>query len=185
MNEVSCRFGIDDDLVHKKSSSCVSYFTQRLQLSSIQFLSYGDAAMTILDDLFNLAEENWNSIQGTADTTQQVVVYAAMAQVWASDLKASNTFQPLVPPIDRLIYNPPITLKSPASFVGSLLTITAPNFHIFPVHPNYGIQWQGNASTAATDDGTGVVYFHVNAGGWGNVQAFVAVTLYNLRLEAF
>ena len=141
--------------------------------------------MTILDDLFNLAEENWNSIQGTADSTQQVVVYAAMAQVWASDLKASNTFQPLVPPIDRLIYNPPITLKSPASFVGSLLTITAPNFHIFPVHPNYGIQWQGNASTAATDDETGVVYFHVNAGGWGNVQAFVAVTLYNLRLEAF
>ena len=81
MNEVSCRFGIDDDLVHKKSSSCVSYFTQRLQLSSIQFLSYGDAAMTILDDLFNLAEENWNSIQGTADSTQQVIVYAAMAQV--------------------------------------------------------------------------------------------------------
>ena len=44
---------------------------------------------------------------------------------------------------------------------------------------------QGNASTAATDDETAVVYFHVNAGGWGNVQAFVAVTLYNLRLEAF
>ena len=86
--------------------------------------------MTILDDLFNLAEENWNSIQGTADNTQLVVVYAAMAQVWASDLKASNTFEPLVPPIDRLIYNPPIALKSPAAFVGSSLTITAPNFHI-------------------------------------------------------
>src|SRR6516165_10944585 len=86
--------------------------------------------MTILDDLFNLAEENWNSIQGTADSTQQVIVYAAMAQVWASDLKSSNTFQPLVLPIDRLIYNPPIALKSPAAFVGSLLTITAPNFHI-------------------------------------------------------
>jgi hypothetical protein len=138
-----------------------------------------------LDDLFNLAEENWNSIQGTADSAQQVIVYAAMAQVWASDLKSSNTFQPLVLPIDRLIYNRPITLKSSASFVGSLLTITAPNFHIFPVQPNYGIQWQGSTSTAATDDETGVFYFHVVGGGWGNINAFVAVTLYNLRLEAF
>ena len=93
--------------------------------------------MTILDDLFNLAEENWNSIQETADSTQQVVVYAAMAQVWASDLKASNTFQPLVPPIDRLIYNPPITPEAAAAFVSSSLTITAPNFRIFPAHPNY------------------------------------------------
>jgi hypothetical protein len=141
--------------------------------------------MTILDDLFSVAEETWNSIQGTADSTQQVAVYAAMAQVWKSDLKASNTFQPQVLPIDRLIYNRPITLKSSASFVGSVLTITAPNVHTFPLQPNYGITWEGNTSTAATDDKTGVVYFHVVGGGWGNINAFVAVTLYNLRLEAF
>jgi hypothetical protein len=69
--------------------------------------------------------------------------------------------------------------------VGSLLTITAPNFHIFPVQPNYEIQWQGNTSTAATDDETGVFHFHVVGGGWGNINAFAAVTLSNLRLEAF
>ena len=142
--------------------------------------------MTILDDLFNLAEGIWTPIQGTADSTQQVVVYAATAQLWASHLNSSDTFQPLVLPIDRLIYNPPIALKGSASFVGSLLTITAPNFHIFPVQPNYGIQWQGHTSTAATDDETGVFYFHVEEGGRapGTGSAFVAVTLYNLRLEA-
>ena len=140
--------------------------------------------MTILDDLFNLAEENWNSIQGTADSTQQVVVYAAMAQVWASDLKASNTFQPLVPPIDRLIYNPPITLKSPASFVGSLLTITAPNFHTFPFQPNYGVQFLGSGPfTPTVDDETRFFCFDRDFSPHAG-RLFVVVTLFTLRLEA-
>ena len=149
----------------------------------------GDAAMTILDDLFNGAEGLWNSIQGTADQDQEVVVYAVPINVRSSDLHGLQEFYGTTSealPTDRLIYSAAsVEFQTPPTFAGSMLTITAPNFHIFPVQPNYGIQWQGNASTAATDDGTGVVYFHVNAGGWGNVQAFVAVTLYNLRLEAF
>jgi hypothetical protein len=45
--------------------------------------------MTILDDLFSEAEGLWISIQGTADSTQQVKVDAAMAEVFASDLRVS------------------------------------------------------------------------------------------------
>jgi hypothetical protein len=62
----------------------------------------GDTAMTILDDLFNLAGEK---IQGTADNTQQVIVYAAMAEVRPSDLRDEfGPFPPHVTGLDRLIY---------------------------------------------------------------------------------
>jgi hypothetical protein len=141
--------------------------------------------MTILDDLFKEAEGLWNSIQGTADNTQLVVVNGAMASLSASSLTEGIAFQPRILPIDRLIYNPaagpPFT---PAKFAGSELTITAPNFHTHTFQRDYGILWGGSTSTPATDDVTGVFYFHVEGGGWGG-PVFVAVTLYNLRLEAF
>ena len=71
--------GVDDDFTHKKSSSGVSYFTERLQPSRIRCLLYGDTAMTLLDDFFNGAEGLWNSIQATADQSQEVVVYAGFS----------------------------------------------------------------------------------------------------------
>jgi hypothetical protein len=98
--------------------------------------------MTILDDLFKEANRPWINIHGTTDSTQLVKVDSAMVSIPGSNLKESLD-QPFVPPIDRLIYNPPITLKSPASFVGSSLTIATPNFGTFPVQRNYLVQWGG------------------------------------------
>jgi hypothetical protein len=113
-----------------------------LQPSRIQCLLYGDTAMTILDDLFKEAEGLWNSIQGTAENTQLVVVNGAMASLSASSLTEGIAFQPRILPIDRLIYNPaagpPFT---PAKFAGSELTITAPNFHTHTFQRDYGILW--------------------------------------------
>jgi hypothetical protein len=130
-----------------------------------------------LDDLFNRAEELWNSIQGTSDKYQQVVVDATMAIAWRSDLDNESNTNDYSPPIDSLIYNPPMALKSPATFVGSKLSITGPNFHIFPVQPNYQVQWDGLGwFIPSADDATGVFYFS-----WGDIS-LIAVTLRNLRL---
>ena len=144
--------------------------------------------MTILDDLFSEASGLWTIIQGTADKNQQVKVDAAMPEVVASDLK-----EPLRPPFvkhsDTLIYNPR-TLATPASFVGSELTILAPGHCAVPSHnpadatvvdsPDYGIL-SANArpptSTAATDETGKFVYFPLGE------HEFVAVTLANLRSE--
>jgi hypothetical protein len=140
--------------------------------------------MTILDDLFNGAEGLWNSIQGTADQNQEVVVYAAPVSVERSDfdyLPEGPTYEALLR--DRLIYSAAsAALKSPATFTGSILTITAPNFHTIPLQPNYAVQMQRLAFTPTAfaptaDDVTGVFYFDADF-------RFVVVSLYALRLEA-
>ena len=62
--------------------------------------------MTILDDLFNGAEGLWNSIQGTADQDQEVVVYAVPINVRSSDLHGLQEFYGTtseVLPTDKLI----------------------------------------------------------------------------------
>ena len=86
--------------------------------------------MTILDDLFKEAHDLWTAIQVTADRGQQVVVDAAMVQIPTGMLGGRTRGPPFNLPSDTLIYNPaagpPFT---PPSFVGSELTIFAPNFH--------------------------------------------------------
>jgi hypothetical protein len=137
--------------------------------------------MTILDNLFNGAEELWNSIQGTADQNQEVVVYAAPVSVQRSDfdyLPEGPTSEALLR--DRLIYSAAsAALKSPATFTGSILTIVAPNFHTIPLQPNYAVQmlhFRG-PFTPTADDVSGVFYFDAGL-------RFVVVSLYALRLEA-
>jgi hypothetical protein len=132
--------------------------------------------MTILNDLFNRAEELWNSIQGTADDLQQVVVYAATSEFIGDGLEYSP-HGPFVRPIERLIYNPPsAVLKVPATFAGLGLTIMAPNFHTIPLQPNYQVRWEDELSTPSTVDPFGAFYFQNHH--------LVVVTLGNLRLEA-
>jgi hypothetical protein len=137
--------------------------------------------MTILDNLFNGAEELWNSLQGTADQNQEVVVYAAPVSVQRSDfdyLPEGPTSEALLR--DRLIYSAAsAALKSPATFTGSILTIVAPNFHTIPLQPNYAVQMvhSGGPFTPTADDVSGVFYFNVRARG------FTVVSLYALRLE--
>ena len=96
--------------------------------------------MTILDDLFNGAEGLWNSIQGTADQDQEVVVYAVPIIVRSSDLHGLQEFYGTtseVLPTDKLIYSAAsVEFQTPPTFAGSMLTITAPNFHTFPFQPN-------------------------------------------------
>jgi hypothetical protein len=135
--------------------------------------------MTILDDLFSRAEGLWDSIQGTADQNQEVVVYAAPVLVENSNLDylfREPTSEAL--PIDRLIYSAASAeFQTPSTFAGSTLTITAPNFHTIPVQPNYGVQMQGFLPfTPTADDVSGVFYF--------SPRGFVVVSLYALRLEA-
>jgi hypothetical protein len=135
--------------------------------------------MTILDKLFNGAEGLWNSIQGTADRNQEVVVYAAPVVVQRSDLDhlfREPTSEAL--PIDRLIYSAASAeFQTPSTFAGSTLTITAPNLRTIPFQPNYAVQMQGlGPFTPTADDVSGVFYF--------NDRAFVVVSLYALRLEA-
>jgi hypothetical protein len=135
--------------------------------------------MTILDDLFKEANGLWNSIQGTADSSQLVKIDAAIASTAVSDLKGSlSLLTPRVLGPDTLIYNPPITLKSSASFVGPLLTITAPNFHIFPVQPSYGMFLENPPASPAETDNTGKFLYFQTAD-----RFFFVVTLCNLRLE--
>jgi hypothetical protein len=135
--------------------------------------------MTILDDLFSRAEGLWNSIQGTADQNQEVVVYAAPVSVERSNLDLFREPTSEALPIDRLIYSgASAALKSPATFTGSILAIVAPNFHTIPLQPNYAVQMQGGGPfIPTTDDVSGVFYFNED-------RAFVVVSLYALRLEA-
>src|SRR5262249_6256632 len=95
---------------------------------------------------------------------------------------------------DTLIYNPR-TPATPASFVGSKLTILAPGLYVRPGHnpddatvidsPDYGILFADArasfTSTAATDETGTFVYFPLRVR--GPIRAFVAVTLNNLRPE--
>jgi hypothetical protein len=121
--------------------------------------------MTILDDLFSEAEGLWNSIQGTADNTQQVVVDAAMVRIPGSDLKASLD-QPDVLPSDTLAYTAGRrALNIPATFAGLTLSIMGPNLHIVPVQPNYQVQLDTFSFVPTAFDS---LYFYVNiALGWG------------------
>ena len=142
--------------------------------------------MTILDDLFSTAEELWSSIQGTADNTSQVVVDAAIVQVKGASLSNPSAPHPAhVYDNDSLIYSPPNgALKKPATFAGSnyvtgaAMIIEAPNFHSFPIQPNYLVNWAGLVSTPTTDDVTGVFFF--SHPGTPNLFMFA---LGNLRLE--
>ena len=145
--------------------------------------------MTILDDLFNGAEGLWNSIQGTADQDQEVVVYAVPISLRSSDLHGlqessettSETF-----PTDRLIYSAAsVAFQTPATFAGSTLTITAPNFHTFPFQPNYGVQFLGSGPfTPTVDDVIGFFYFERGFSPYHAGRLFVVVNLFTLRLEA-
>ena len=145
--------------------------------------------MTILDDLFNGAEGLWNSIQGTADQDQEVVVYAVPINLRSSDLHGlqeffgttSETF-----PTDRLIYSAAsVEFQTPPTFAGSMLTITAPNFHTFPFQPNYGVQFLGSGPfTPTVDDVIGFFYFERGFSPYHAGRLFVVVNLFTLRLEA-
>jgi len=140
--------------------------------------------MSILDDLFSHAKTLWTGIQGSADRNQQVKVDAAMAHIWPSDL-AEPIRSPDVLPNDTLIYNRPTAPETAFAFVGSSLTITGPSFRSFPVQPNYVMglaspdepERPPEALPAATDATGTFVYFEG--------RGFVAVTLANVRLEAF
>jgi len=152
------------------------------------FLLWGVTAMTILDDLFSEAEGLRISIQGTADQNQEVVVYAVPIIVRSSDLHGLQEFFGTISevvPTDRLIYSPAsVAFQTPATFAGSTLTITAPNFHTFPFRPNYGVQFQGSGPfTPTAADVSGFFYFDRDFSPHAG-HLFVLVTLYTLRLEA-
>jgi hypothetical protein len=148
--------------------------------------------MTILDDLFKEANALRTALRGTADERQRVVVDAAMVEIPNSELDRGRERRPFIPPGDTLIYNTATPLNS-ASFVGSVLTIFAPGLHASTGHglvgatvvdsPDYGIRLatvrfpDGELSTAATETGT-FVYFPLR-----DERVFVAVSLFNLRLE--
>jgi hypothetical protein len=144
--------------------------------------------MMLLDDLFNGAEGLWNSIQGTADQDQEVVVYAVPISLRSSDLHGLQEFSGTTSetfPTDRLIYSAAsVAFQTPATFAGSTLTITAPNFHTFPFQPNYGVQFLGSGPFTPTVDDESRFFcfdrgFSPHAG-----RLFVVVTLFTLRLEA-
>jgi hypothetical protein len=144
--------------------------------------------MTILDDLFSEAEGLRISIQGTADQDQEVVVYAVPISLRSSDLRGLQEFSGTTSetfPTDRLIYSAAsVAFQTPATFAGSTLTITAPNFHTFPFQPNYGVQFLGLGPFTPTVDDESRFFcfdrgFSPHAG-----RLFVVVTLFTLRLEA-
>jgi hypothetical protein len=86
---------------------------------------------------------------------------------------------------DRLIYSAAsVAFQTPATFAGSTLNITAPNFHTFPFQPNYGVQFLDSGPFTPTVDDEGRFFcfdrgFSPHAG-----RLFVVVTLFTLRLEA-
>ena len=144
--------------------------------------------MTLLDDLFKGAEVLRNSIQGTADQDQEVVVYAVPINLRSSDLHGLQEFFGTTSeafPTDRLIYSAAsVEFQTPPTFAGSMLTITAPNFHTVPFHPNYGVQFLGSGPFTPTVDDESRFFcfdrdFSPHAG-----RLFVVVTLFTLRLEA-
>jgi len=110
--------------------------------------------MTILDDLFSEAEGLRISILGTADQDQEVVVYAVPISLRSSDLHGLQEFSGTTSetsPTDRLIYSAAIVaFQTPATFAGSTLTITAPNFHTFSIQPSYGVQFLGSGPFTPT-----------------------------------
>jgi len=144
--------------------------------------------MTLLDDLFKGAEVLRNSIQGTADEDQEVVVYAVPINLRSSDLHGLQEFFGTTSeafPTDRLIYSAAsVEFQTPPTFAGSMLTITAPNFHTVPFQPNYGVQFLGSGPFTPTVDDESRFFcfdrdFSPHAG-----RLFVVVTLFTLRLEA-
>ena len=144
--------------------------------------------MTLLNDLFKGAEVLRNSIQGTADQDQEVVVYAVPINLRSSDLHGLQEFFGTTSeafPTDRLIYSAAsVEFQTPPTFAGSMLTITAPNFHTFPFQPNYGVQFLGSGPFTPTVDDESRFFcfdrdFSPHAG-----RLFVVVTLFTLRLEA-
>jgi len=144
--------------------------------------------MTLLDDLFKGAEVLRNSIQGTADQDQQVVVYAVPINLRSSDLHGLQEFFGTTSeafPTDRLIYSAAsVEFQTPPTFAGSMLTITAPNFRTVPFQPNYGVQFLGSGPFTPTVDDESRFFcfdrdFSPHAG-----RLFVVVTLFTLRLEA-
>jgi hypothetical protein len=144
--------------------------------------------MTLLDDLFKGAEALRNSIQGTADQDQQVVVYAVPINLRSSDLHGLQEFFGTTSeafPADRLIYSAAsVAFQTPATFAGSTLTITAPNFHTFPFQPNYGVQFLNSGPfTPTVDDESRFFCFDRNFSPHAG-RLFVVVTLFTLRLEA-
>jgi hypothetical protein len=140
-----------------------------------------------VDEVFNQAEGLWNSIQGTAGSTRQVIVDGQMVKLGITTAS--------VLPGDTLVYKPPIApVAGSPTFVGSLLTITAPNFHIFPANPNYDLYLGGpyyeeyfgvpppkppnqqyDLHSRSRRDFEKCTYFQAD-------QFYVAVTLSNLRL---
>jgi hypothetical protein len=144
--------------------------------------------MTLLDDLFKGAEVLRNSIQGTADQDQEVVVYAVPINLRSSDLHGLQEFFGTTSeafPTDRLIYSAAsVEFQTPPTFAGSMLTITAPNFRTVPFQPNYGVQFLGSGPFTPTVDDESRFFcfdrdFSPHAG-----RLFVVVTLFTLRLEA-
>jgi len=144
--------------------------------------------MTLLDDLFKGAEVLRNSIQGTADQDQEVVVYAVPINLRSSDLHGLQEFFETTSeafPTDRLIYSAAsVEFQTPPTFAGSMLTITAPNFRTVPFQPNYGVQFLGSGPFTPTVDDESRFFcfdrdFSPHAG-----RLFVVVTLFTLRLEA-
>ena len=144
--------------------------------------------MTLLDDLFKGAEVLRNSIQGTADQDQEVVVYAVPINLRSSDLHGLQEFFGTTSeafPTDRLIYSAAsVEFQTPPTFAGSVLTITAPNFRTVPFQPNYGVQFLGSGPFTPTVDDESRFFcfdrdFSPHAG-----RLFVVVTLFTLRLEA-
>ena len=144
--------------------------------------------MTLLDDLFKGAEVLRNSIQGTADQDQQVVVYAVPINLRSSDLHGLQEFFGTTSeafPTDRLIYSAAsVEFQTPPTFAGSMLTITAPNFRTVPFQPNYGVQFLGSGPfTPTVDDETRFFCFDRDFSPHAG-RLFVVVTLFTLRLEA-
>jgi len=144
--------------------------------------------MTLLNDLFKGAEVLRNSIQGTADQDQEVVVYAVPINLRSSDLHGLQEFFGTTSeafPTDRLIYSAAsVEFQTPPTFAGSMLTITAPNFRTVPFQPNYGVQFLGSGPFTPTVDDESRFFcfdrdFSPHAG-----RLFVVVTLFTLRLEA-
>ena len=144
--------------------------------------------MTLLDDLFKGAEVLRNSIQGTEDQDQEVVVYAVPINLRSSDLHGLQEFFGTTSeafPTDRLIYSAAsVEFQTPPTFAGSMLTITAPNFRTVPFQPNYGVQFLGSGPfTPTVDDETRFFCFDRDFSPHAG-RLFVVVTLFTLRLEA-